>query len=75
MNARGKQDVRELIDDAERMLDAANALWAAHNPEDAAVLGTVVLPLEDAQEAHSNCFSRLRRSIYYARRAVDRSEP
>jgi hypothetical protein len=66
-----RQELKDLADAAEAMLAAANDLWAAHNPEDAAEMNIAPIDLEDAQETHSECFQLLQRSIYYARRELD----
>lgn len=54
---------------AERMLDACNILWAAHNPDDVDPPGSA-LDVEDAQEIHSECFQELQSAVYYARKSA-----
>lgn len=61
------EEVEALCRAAENMLEAANQLWTAHNPDDAPD-GVSVLSVDDAQEAHSSAFKSLHRAIYYARK-------
>lgn len=56
----------ELILAAERMLDAANALWLANHPDELPEYER--MPLAEAQEHHSAWFVRLNRAIYAAKR-------
>lgn len=71
MNSEIIAEVRELIAAASNMRDAANRLWHAHNPE-SGPYGEVALPVDEAQELHSDAFFRLLRAEYYAEKAISR---
>lgn len=70
MQERTRREVLELCHAAERMQEAANNLWWAHNP-DADEDGTPPT-LDEAQEEHACAFANLHRAVYYARKALDK---
>lgn len=63
---RTEHALRELIDAARGMREAANTLWWAHNPMDGSDDPGGPPSVEEAQEAHSRAFARLQRAEYYA---------
>lgn len=63
-------DLTALCDAADNMMESANVLWRAHNPEEDGF--PEAIPLDDAQERHSNSFNALRRAVYYGRQSIDR---
>lgn len=68
------EELEAIITAAQAMLDAVNILWAANNPEDAAEAGVSALDLDSAQELCSECYSLLRREIYYGQKALERAK-
>jgi hypothetical protein len=67
-----QSEMRELIDAASNMRDAANRLWHAHNPEDGQ---ETPLPVDEAQQQHSDAFLRLERAEYYAEKLLQLKVP
>lgn len=57
-----------LCDAAERMRDAANNLWWAHNPR--AIIPGTPPSIDAAQAAHSAAFAALARAEYYVRKEL-----
>lgn len=74
MTNQERMTVEELCKAADRMRDAANDLWLADNPDEVPALGKRPMSPEEAQDLHSEAFQGLRRAVYYARRAIDRSK-
>lgn len=54
--------VDRILKASSSMRDAANTLWLAQNPEEAAHVGKEPLPIEEAEEEHSAAFNELLRA-------------
>jgi hypothetical protein len=73
VKTRDVQALEEITEAAQEFQAASNELWWAQNPEEPVSTAgrTEALPIEEAQELHSEAFTRLGRAVHQAKRVLD----